>query len=290
MNPEKIAEQLGIRYQRLEGCVGSDYQRRCRSILELISKHQESKAIAAILDSILKNQVSQEYLLDSAKASRELTAELFAAVCFHHLKQVAVNPGHASKALKPEQGHGGRAWEDFRRRFIEPLVEYFGEELVSGIQLLPVLLKYKRLMEWLPNELSDAVDVGGADSIDEEMVENHLYDFLMREGLWFTPKQLKLSNGRADLGIHSDDASPIPVEVKPFGGRGRGKNTVKQGFSQALDYAESLQSPVGYLVVFNLRGEGRLQFGHGATEAPFFDYGAKRIFILPIQIAVLASP
>ena len=128
-------------------------------------------------------------------------------------------------------------------------------------------------MEWLPNELSDAVDVGGADSIDEEMVENHLYDFLMREGLWFTPKQLKLSNGRADLGIHSDDASPIPVEVKPFGGRGRGKNTVKQGFSQALDYAESLQSPVGYLVVFNLRGEGRLQFGHGATEAPFFDYG-----------------
>lgn len=155
MEPREIAARLGLRYQRLEGCSGSDFQKRCKSLIELLNKVQELLAITRILEGILQtDQAITPCLIDSARASRELDSAQFAAVCLHHLKQVARSPGHAEKALSPEQGARSHAYEMFRRRFIEPLVEYFEEELTEGLQILPVLMKYKRLVEWTPNELT----------------------------------------------------------------------------------------------------------------------------------------
>lgn len=291
MAPAEIGRRIAKRYERLDGCVGSDFQKRCKSLMELLQKFQESLAIVKILDAILENdEIVKPCLLDSTKASRQLKTAQFAAVSLHHLRQVSANAGHASKALQPEQGARGSAFESFRRRFLEPLVEYFEDELTTGIQILPALLKYKRLVEWTANELSAAMKSEKPESLKESFLEDHLYRFLMTEGLWFTPKQLQLKNGRADLALYNGSI-PIPVEVKPFDNSRRGRNSIKQGFNQALDYAENVQSPVGYLVVFNLRSEGRLKFGELVkTEAPFFDYGSKRIFVVPVQVADIASP
>jgi len=136
--------------------------------------------------------------------------------------------------------------------FISPIIYYLHDRLDKSTAIIYLLEKYKRRTEWFTKkELYNKY--ASADKGYEQILEDDLRLFLFEQGIDYPFSTPSSSSGRADIigEIETDD--PLVIEIKIFDReKNYGKDRIKDGFSQIVQYTNDYNKDVGYLVIFNM--------------------------------------
>lgn len=199
-----------------------------------------------------------------------------AKICLHLLKQ------KDPMALRIGTGNYNEMATSFVETVIDPLVNYLEDQIEDGGSILGVLERYKRRSEWFHQaDLHRRYHEDTAHG--EAILDAHLREYLVDQGIAFPFSQPRSPSGEADLVALGDD--PLALEIKLFlPDAGKDRAYIKQGFSQAYRYANDYGLPAGYLVVFNLT-DGALIFGadHADRWPPSIEIGGRTIFCLVVD-------
>ncbi|WP_158691133.1 hypothetical protein [Streptomyces sp. 351MFTsu5.1] len=146
---------------------------------------------------------------------------------------------------------------DMTDQTIRLFVEYLVEQLGSASQVLYMLERFKRRVEWF-----DQAELYAKYEADtkhgEDGYDTHLRKFLFDQGIDYPFSQPKSASGQVDVVAGLDGDDPLVCEVKLYdpSRSGYGVPYVAKGFRQALDYAHDYGKSVAHLVTFNLSGQG----------------------------------
>jgi len=139
---------------------------------------------------------------------------------------------------------------------VRPFVEYLMEQLGSASEVLYMLERFTRRLEWFDQDelykkyLADTKH--GEDTYDA-----HLRKFLFDQGIDYPFSQPKSASGQVDIAAGLDGDDPLVCEVKLYDpSRNYRVPYVAKGFRQALDYAHDYGKSIAYLVTFNLSDHG----------------------------------
>ncbi|MFI1354856.1 hypothetical protein ACH4TV_14975 [Streptomyces sp. NPDC020898] len=140
---------------------------------------------------------------------------------------------------------------------VRPFVEYLMEQLGSASEVLYMLERFARRLEWF--DQAELYAKYGADTKHgEDTYDTHLRKFLFDQGIDYPFSQPKSASGQVDVVSGLDGDDPLVCEVKLYdtSRKGYGVPYVAKGFRQALDYAHDYSKSVAYLVTFNLSDQG----------------------------------
>ncbi|WKX09986.1 hypothetical protein [Streptomyces sp. NL15-2K] len=145
---------------------------------------------------------------------------------------------------------------DLTEKTVEPFVEYLQEQIGSASEILYMLERFARRLEWFDQaELFDKYEADTKHG--EDLYDQYLRKFLFDQGIDYPFSQPKSASGQADIvsGLEGDD--PLVCEVKLYSPeKSYDVGYVAQGFQQAVSYAHNYGKNVAYLVVFNLSDQG----------------------------------
>jgi hypothetical protein len=137
---------------------------------------------------------------------------------------------------------------------IEPLISYLQEQLAVESDVLYLLARYRRRVEWfertrLFQEFERDPQRGEA-SYDQD-----LRRFLFEEGIDYPFSKPASASGEADVvaGLDSDD--PLVLDVKIYDGDARGPAYLSKGIRQLVQYAHDYGKVAGHLVIENVTVE-----------------------------------
>jgi hypothetical protein len=173
---------------------------------------------------------------------------------------------------------------ELTRAVVEPLVEYIQGALGSSSDILYLLEKYRRRVEWFEQErLFSAVQADSRRA--EAIIDADLRQFLFDQGVDYPFSQPASVSGKADVvsGLESDD--PLVCELKLFDGADKATPYLAQGINQAVAYARDYGKPIGYLVIANLTDE-RLEIEADSEKTdwpPRIQVGGVTIFVVVID-------
>jgi hypothetical protein len=173
---------------------------------------------------------------------------------------------------------------------IEPFVEYLEQNLATDSDVLYLLEKYKRRVEWFDRE--DLYAAYHADPArGEKVYDSDLRRFLLDQGVDFPFSQPRSASGEADsvAGIETDD--PLVCEVKLFGTSSYGVPYLAKGLNQALQYAQDYSKSVAHLVIINL-GEQPLELPSDAADTewpPRIQVAGVTVYLVAIRALPMAS-
>lgn len=173
---------------------------------------------------------------------------------------------------------------DYCENYVDILVHYLEDRIEDGSAILAVLSRYKRRVEWF--EQAQLFDLYETDSArGEDHLDAHLRRYLLDQGVDFPFSQPRSPSGAADIVAEFDEV-PLPLEVKLFlPEASKDRAYVRQGFSQAYRYAADYQSPVGYLLVFNLTPGALIVTGENTGRwPPAVTIGDKTIFVITVDV------
>ncbi|MFF1819830.1 hypothetical protein ACFVWG_21190 [Kribbella sp. NPDC058245] len=159
---------------------------------------------------------------------------------------------HYSPAIFPSDSLDA-AWYAFVEQAIAPLFDYLAEHLADESNMLYILARYVRLVEWF--DLDALYACALEDTRQTEAVyDEHLRRFLFSEGIDMPFTQARSASGESDVlaGLHTDD--PLVCEIKVFDAADRGKRELATGYHQTFQYTRDYGKSVGYLVIVNLSG------------------------------------
>ena len=134
---------------------------------------------------------------------------------------------------------------------VEPLVEYLQRCLIDDNDILYLLERHKRLVEWFEADrlykefLADPAH-------GEKVYDENLRRFLFSEGVDYPFSQPASASGRADVVADVDKDDALVCEVKLFGNESYGIPYVAKGLGQAIRYAHDWGKTVAYLAIFNV--------------------------------------
>ncbi|MFE7172288.1 hypothetical protein [Streptomyces sp. NPDC057616] len=159
-------------------------------------------------------------------------------------------------------------FREMTEKAIEPFVEYLQEQIGSASEILYMLERFTRRLEWFDQaELFDKYKV--ATKHGEDLYDQYLRKFLFDQGVDYPFSQPKSASGQADIvsGLEGDD--PLVCEVKLYDpDRSYGVPYIAKGFQQAVSYAHNYGKDVAYLVIFNLSDQG-LQWPNDEETKPW---------------------
>ncbi|MEU9242841.1 hypothetical protein [Streptomyces sp. NPDC048385] len=152
---------------------------------------------------------------------------------------------------------------------VRPFVEYLMEQLGSASEMLYMLERFKRRLEWFDQD--ELYAKYKADTKHgEDIYDTHLRKFLFDQGIDYPFSQPKSASGQVDVVAGLDGDDPLVCEVKLYdpARSGYGVPYAAKGFRQALDYAHDYGKSVAHLVTFNL-GDHGLQMPTDETSKPW---------------------
>lgn len=157
------------------------------------------------------------------------------------------------------------ALRDFTEIVIDPFINYLHDQIDEGSNVLHLLEKYKRRVEWFHrDELLARLRADTRQS--EDAVEAHLREYLFDQGIDYPFSQPRSPGGRVDVAADIGEERPLILELKLFDlDRSYGKRYIRKGFRQIQTYADDYGQSVGYLVVFNCTPR-RIDFRTSASE------------------------
>lgn len=176
------------------------------------------------------------------------------------------------------------------REVVFPLVSYFLAQLGTESEVLHLLARFKRSLEWF-----DQADLYRRYESDtqkgEDVYDTALRRFLFAEGIDYPFSQPKSASGKADViaAVESDD--PLVCEVKLFNDGSYGVPYVAKGLQQVVRYAHDYGKAVGHLVVVNL-SEAKLVLPSDSADGsapPRIVTQGVTVFLLVVQGRPLAS-
>jgi hypothetical protein len=134
---------------------------------------------------------------------------------------------------------------------VEPFVEYLQNELGAESDVLYLLDRYRRRVEWF--EQSALYDACMADTRTcEAKYDRDFRRFLFEQGIDYPFSQPASASGRADVvsGLETDD--PLVCDVKIYDGDSRAIGYISEGVQQVLQYALDYGKTAAHLVIINL--------------------------------------
>lgn len=174
----------------------------------------------------------------------------------------------------------------FLEQFFRPVYNHIIERIIEIDAFLYRIIRIKAYIEWYKKEelyqlyISDTTK--GEYNLDKKFRE-----YLFESGIDYPYSKPISPEGEADI-LTVIRENPIPLELKIFTGDNR--SHIKQGFTQAYLYSRDYNTPIGYLVVFNV-SEKELKFSVTSAEVPQrIAFGDKPIFIITINIYPHVEP
>jgi hypothetical protein len=144
-------------------------------------------------------------------------------------------------------------WRAIVERILHPLFDYLSERVGEESNILYVLERYARRVEWFDRkELHERAMHEPREA--EEVYDADLRRFLFSEGINMPFSRAKSASGESDVLTELDTDDPLVCEVKIFDSS-RGKRHLASGVHQAISYASDYGKQVAYLVIINLSGK-----------------------------------
>jgi hypothetical protein len=216
-----------------------------------------------------------------------------AKVAWHLLQQwakadnAAAMFGHELDSSQNDLGVGARTATE---AVVEPLIEFLQERIGEASDVLYLLERYVRRVEWFEQErLFAAYEANTARG--ESVYDSDLRQFLFEQGIDYPFSQPRSASGESDVVANLDGDDPLVCEVKLYDGDRYGKSYLAKGVQQATAYARDYGKTSAYLVVVNLSPK-HLQF-HSDSEAkewpPRIEVGGVTVFIVHVRALPQAS-
>lgn len=210
-----------------------------------------------------------------------------AKVAWHLLQQWAQEDnaaamfGHSLDSSQNNLGVGARTATE---AVVEPLVEFLQERIGEASDVLYLLERYVRRVEWFEQERLFAAYEANT-TRGESIYDTDLRQFLFEQGIDYPFSQPRSASGESDVVANLDGDDPLVCEVKLYDGTRYGKPYVAKGVQQAASYGRDYGKTSAYLVVVNLSAK-HLQF-HSDAEAmewpPRIDVGGVIVFVVQVR-------
>lgn len=166
-------------------------------------------------------------------------------------------------------------------RVLAPLLDYLSERVGRDSNLLYVLERYVRRVEWFERERL-FTEYKAMQSTGEKVYDRDLRKFLFSEGINMPFSQASSASGLSDVLTDLDGDDPLVCEVKLFTGDKRG---VSAGVNQVVHYAQDHSKSSAYLVIINLTGRP-LQLPSDGPEGVlprYLDLSGVRTYLIPVR-------
>ena len=253
---ESLQVLLQERYRRLYKANWQAYHHEAGYLVEFI---RSTPALQFLADSV-ERAVPE---LDPGKWAAENfgwqrvdlppTEDGRAKLAWHLLRHWATEP-QAASMFGHNLDHEADLPEGARlatEQIVEPLVEYFQQHLGGSSDVLYLLERYVRRLEWF--EKQHLWDRYRADTQHGEAIyDADLRRFLFDQGIDYPFSQPRSASGEADVVAEPFGDDPFVCEVKLFDGGSYGKAYIGKGFRQAVQYANDYVKTTAYLVIINV--------------------------------------
>lgn len=136
-------------------------------------------------------------------------------------------------------------------KLVEPLVDFLEERIGTESNVLYILEKLKRRIEWFDKEeLYDAYQKDTKHG--EDTYDTYVRKFLFDQGIDYPLSQPSSASGEADIVSGLDGEDPLVEETKLYDGENYNIAYVGKGFNQAVQYAQDYGKTTAHLIVINL--------------------------------------
>ncbi len=136
-------------------------------------------------------------------------------------------------------------------RLVEPLVNFLESRIGTESDILYLLEKVKRRIEWFDQE--QLYETCMANERHREAVyDRYIRQFLFDQGVDFPFSQPHSASGEADIVSGLETGDPLVAEIKLYDGDGYGIPYLAKGLNQAVQYAQDYGKTSAYLLVINL--------------------------------------
>lgn len=149
-------------------------------------------------------------------------------------------------------GNGQETMNGIIENYISPVIYVLHDRLDKSNSTIYLLEKYKKRTEWFTKK-GLFEQYSSATKNYEQLLEDDLRLFLFDQGIEYPFSTPTSASGRADIigEIETDD--PLVIEIKIFDReKSYGKDRIKDGFTQIVNYANDFNKDVGYLVIYNM--------------------------------------
>lgn len=167
---------------------------------------------------------------------------------------------------------------------IEPLIEYLQERIGEASDVLYVLERYVRRVEWFEKDrLWNEYQADTAHG--EDIYDTDLRRFLFAEGIDYPFSQPRSASGESDIVANVDGDDPLVCEVKLYDADTYSKSHLAKGVQQAMNYARDYGKVTAYLVIINLSTKIlRLPSDGDSNEwPPRIDVGGVTVFLVQVR-------
>lgn len=172
---------------------------------------------------------------------------------------------------------------------VEPFIEYLQERIGEASDVLYLLERYVRRVEWF--EQARLWDAYQADTRHgEDVYDRDLRQFLFDQGIDYPFSQPKSASGLSDVVANVESDDPLVCEIKLYDGGSYNKAYLAKGVHQVTSYAQDYGKTAGYLTIVNLTPKVlRLPTDGGPKEwPPRIDVGGVTVFL--VQVRGLPQP
>jgi hypothetical protein len=255
---QNLRVQLQQRRNRLYKAVMDTYQNELKYLLEFIKRSPYLdglvQALAVQHPDINWPQWKSEHFHPNRTFELPDSETAAAKVCYGMICECAETK-EASWQYGLYAKHGennvGSLLRSFTEVFVDPFINYLHDKIDRGNNVLYLLEKYKRRVEWFHrNELLTRIENDSRHS--ETVPDNDLREYLFDQGIEYPFSSPLSPSGRADLLADTGEQRPLVLEIKLFEpARGYDKAYVRKGFRQIYDYCGDYNQEVGFLVIFN---------------------------------------
>lgn len=169
-------------------------------------------------------------------------------------------------------------------RVLAPLFDFLSERIGKDSNILYVLERYVRRVEWFEGERLFA-DFEKQTRRGEEIYDRDLRKFLFSEGVNMPFSQARSASGLSDALVDLDTEDPLVCEVKLFDAGDHGKRSIAAGLNQVLQYAHDFIKTSSYLVIINLSGRS-LELpsdGEPGIWPRYVELGGVRNYLIPVR-------
>ncbi len=284
---QDLQVKLQERYRRLYKAGWSTYEHEARYLCEFI---RSIPALRFLVESIERAEPE----LDPAQWKVEnigwnkfdlpQTEDGHAKLCWYLLEEFA-EPGHRPMDVGHAIDVGENNLDSLCRiateGVVEPLIEYLQERIGDSSDVLHLLERYVRRVEWFEKDRLWAAYEADTKR-GEATYDRDVRQFLFDQGIEYPFSQPRSASGEADVVADLDEEDPLVCEIKLFDGD---VGYLAKGFHQAVFYANDYRKTSAYLVIFNLT-ENVLQIGSDASGKhwpPRLEVGGVTVFIIVVS-------
>jgi hypothetical protein len=231
---QSLQVRLQERYRRLYKARWQAYHNEAGYLVEFIRSTPALEFILGNVERCLPDLDPQKWTAEHfgwEKFELPPTEEGRAKVAWHLLRQWSATP-QAALDFGKDIDHSADYHQSVRvatEQIVEPLIEYLQEHLGEATDVIYLLERYVRRLEWFEKQPL-WVAYESDRSHGEVVYDTDLRRFLFEQGIDFPFSQPRSASGEADVVAELSSDDPLVCEVKLFDGDSCGKAYVGKGY------------------------------------------------------------